>query len=364
MHTLWGHTLVQTVRTCLFRGQQPWVCRVCVCVCVCVCVRMSGGKKRSGFQITSVTSDFNQPPAGQSAPSMVLSVLQSAAASCSPQGSSSQPTTPSLKRKYISHDSSGAGAGCSSRFRVVRLAAGGAGGGPYRRGRWTCTDVMERQEGAGFRRVMDTMRHAHSLESLELIGRDLDRGEVHSQDGAHLLAQPIRGRERFGLVLRSGPPSPTHQEPINIRLMDSKEPEQNSTPPPPSPRPRNIPPPLRLDVDAAGRSVLRLSHSQPSSPPAGVFHPTLTPIQTPAVFSLDQTMFNLPGDASSSSNSLMAIDNKIEQAMDLVKSHLMLAVREEVELLREQIRELQEKNQHLERENHILRTLTHNIHNT
>lgn len=44
---------------------------------------------------------------------------------------------------------------------------------------------------------------------------------------------------------------------------------------------------------------------------------------------------------------------------DLVKSHLMLAVREEVELLREQIRELQEKNQHLERENTILRTLSH-----
>uniref|UniRef100_A0A8P4KBD0 Uncharacterized protein n=1 Tax=Dicentrarchus labrax TaxID=13489 RepID=A0A8P4KBD0_DICLA len=47
---------------------------------------------------------------------------------------------------------------------------------------------------------------------------------------------------------------------------------------------------------------------------------------------------------------------------DLVKSHLMLAVREEVELLKEQIRELQERNQQLERENHILRTLTHNIH--
>uniref|UniRef100_A0A3Q1G5B3 TSC22 domain family protein 3 n=1 Tax=Acanthochromis polyacanthus TaxID=80966 RepID=A0A3Q1G5B3_9TELE len=64
---------------------------------------------------------------------------------------------------------------------------------------------------------------------------------------------------------------------------------------------------------------------------------------------------------SSSSNSLTAIDNKIEQAMDLVKSHLMLAVREEVELLREQIRDLQEKNQQLERENHILRALTHNL---
>lgn len=43
---------------------------------------------------------------------------------------------------------------------------------------------------------------------------------------------------------------------------------------------------------------------------------------------------------------------------DLVKSHLMLAVREEVELLREQIRELQEKNQHLEQENLLLRAFT------
>ncbi|KAM3589990.1 uncharacterized protein V6R79_001322 [Siganus canaliculatus] len=300
---------------------------------------MSGGaKKKSGFQITSVTSDSHQTPGGQSAPSMLLTVLQSAV-SCSStsQGSSSQPTTPSLRRKLFSHDASGQGAGCSSRFRVVRLAVGGSGssgrGEPYRRGRWTCTDFMERLEGAGFRRVMDTMRHAHSLESLEMIGRDLDRGGVHSQDTAHPLTQPIRGRE-----LWSGPPSPTQSF--------------DSTSPPPSPRLRVIPPPLRLDVDAAGRSVLRLSHSQPSSPPAGPHHQ-----------SLDQTIFSLSGD-SSSSTSLIAIDNKIEQAMDLVKSHLMLAVREEVELLREQIRELQEKNQQLERENHILRTLTHTIRKT
>ncbi|XP_039996162.1 TSC22 domain family protein 4 [Xiphias gladius] len=335
---------------------------------------MSGGKKRSGFQITSVTSDLNQTPAGQSAPSMVLTILQSeASSSCSPQGSSSQPTTPSLKRKYISHDALGQGAGSTSRFRVVRLAMGGTGssgrGEPYRRGRWTCTDfATERQEGAGFRWVMDSMRHAHSLESLEIIGRDRDRGGVHSQDTAHLLGQPIRGREEAGLVLRSGPPSPTHQEPINIRLLDRKKPIGvqgfDSTPPPLSPRPRNIPPPLQLDVDATGRSVLRLSHSQPSPPPAGSYRPNLTPIKTPAAFTLDQTIFNLPEDDSTSSNSLIAIDNKIEQAMDLVKSHLMQAVREEVELLREQIRELQEKNQQLERENHILRTLTQNIHTT
>ena len=226
---------------------------------MCVCVRMSGGKKRSGFQITSVTSDFNQTPVGQSASSEVLSAIQSAASYS--QGSSSQPTTPSVKRKYVSHDAPGPGVGCSSRFRVVRLAVSGAGGGgrgePYRRGRWTCTEFVERQEGVGFRRVLDTMRHAHSLESLEMIGRDRDRGGVHSQDTAHLLAQPIRGREGAGLVLRSGPPSPTHQEPINIRLLDRTEPMGGQglscSPPPPSPRPRLIPPPLRLDVDAAGR---------------------------------------------------------------------------------------------------------------
>ncbi|XP_061090288.1 mucin-5AC isoform X1 [Conger conger] len=60
---------------------------------------------------------------------------------------------------------------------------------------------------------------------------------------------------------------------------------------------------------------------------------------------------------SGSSNSMIAIDNKIEQAMDLVKTHLMMAVREEVELLREQIKELTERNAQLERENYILRAL-------
>ncbi|XP_066527589.1 putative per-hexamer repeat protein 5 isoform X1 [Hoplias malabaricus] len=61
--------------------------------------------------------------------------------------------------------------------------------------------------------------------------------------------------------------------------------------------------------------------------------------------------------SSGSSSSMIAIDNKIEQAMDLVKAHLMLAVREEVEVLREQIKELLERNAQLERENYILRAL-------
>ncbi|XP_070095878.1 TSC22 domain family protein 1 isoform X6 [Equus przewalskii] len=62
-------------------------------------------------------------------------------------------------------------------------------------------------------------------------------------------------------------------------------------------------------------------------------------------------------DESSSGASVVAIDNKIEQAMDLVKSHLMYAVREEVEVLKEQIKELIEKNSQLEQENNLLKTL-------
>ncbi|XP_054480080.1 TSC22 domain family protein 1-like isoform X1 [Anoplopoma fimbria] len=64
------------------------------------------------------------------------------------------------------------------------------------------------------------------------------------------------------------------------------------------------------------------------------------------------------GDEDSSSGaSVVAIDNKIEQAMDLVKSHLMYAVREEVEVLKEQIKELIERNALLEQENNLLKNL-------
>ncbi|XP_010866191.1 TSC22 domain family protein 4 isoform X2 [Esox lucius] len=341
---------------------------------------MSGGKKRSGFKITSVTSGEAPPPASSSSQSSHSPQSSSqAAASSKPgsshqQGSSSQPTTPRSLRKYNSHDSTGQG----SRFRVVRLGQGH--GEPYRRGRWICTDFLEREEGVGFRRVMDSMRHAHSLESLEGIGLERVGGGagggllghmpalragnlVHSQGTTHLLAQPIGSEgEGFGgfkpLFLHSGPPSPTNLDRSNLRVVDSM-------PPPPSPRPRNIPPPLRLDVDASGRSLLRVSHSQPSSPPLqgkdGTFLPSLTPIQTPSAWSMFGTGgdFHLLGEDSGSNSSMIAIDNKIEQAMDLVKTHLMLAVREEVELLREQIKELSDRNVQLERENYILRTLGH-----
>ncbi|BFZ00497.1 hypothetical protein BsWGS_03536 [Bradybaena similaris] len=61
-------------------------------------------------------------------------------------------------------------------------------------------------------------------------------------------------------------------------------------------------------------------------------------------------------DADESGGSTVAIDNKIEQAMDLVKRHLMYAVREEVEILKQQIGEMMERIGQLEYENSILRS--------
>lgn len=63
-----------------------------------------------------------------------------------------------------------------------------------------------------------------------------------------------------------------------------------------------------------------------------------------------------PDDPAKTNPVVNAIDNKIEQAMDLVKSHLMYTVREEVEVLKEKIAELMERIQQLESENNFLRS--------
>uniref|UniRef100_A0A3Q1H764 TSC22 domain family 2 n=1 Tax=Acanthochromis polyacanthus TaxID=80966 RepID=A0A3Q1H764_9TELE len=81
-------------------------------------------------------------------------------------------------------------------------------------------------------------------------------------------------------------------------------------------------------------------------------------LPNPAVNTLFGIHITMDVDEDSASGaSVVAIDNKIEQAMDLVKSHLMYAVREEVEVLKEQIKELYERNSVLERENAVLKSL-------
>ncbi|KAM5163081.1 TSC22 domain family protein 2 [Mantella aurantiaca] len=102
---------------------------------------------------------------------------------------------------------------------------------------------------------------------------------------------------------------------------------------------------------------------QPSMPLISEKSFVKVPITDTLTNPLHLPVFGLPipvdgEDDSSSSANVVAIDNKIEQAMDLVKSHLMYAVREEVEVLKEQIKELIEKNSTLERENALLKSLS------
>ena len=162
--------------------------RVCVCETNCVCVRMS--VTRRSFEVISVTSDYAGTLGSQSGGSS--------------QGKSSQPSSSSLLRS-------------SSRFRVIRLATGRAE--PYCRGRWTCRDFLESEEGAGLRRMMESMRHAHSLESLDIIRQlPLRKGE-----GLHVLSQrPIKTDMRPFRGL----------QPIRLPLLDSNQPIEDSALPP------------------------------------------------------------------------------------------------------------------------------------
>ncbi|XP_028840039.1 TSC22 domain family protein 3-like [Denticeps clupeoides] len=73
---------------------------------------------------------------------------------------------------------------------------------------------------------------------------------------------------------------------------------------------------------------------------------------------LEGDVVSVKMDNSASGCSVVAVDNKIDEAIDLVKSHVMFAVREEVEVLKKQVRELSERNVNLERENSLLRMLT------
>uniref|UniRef100_P62500-3 Isoform 3 of TSC22 domain family protein 1 n=1 Tax=Mus musculus TaxID=10090 RepID=P62500-3 len=105
--------------------------------------------------------------------------------------------------------------------------------------------------------------------------------------------------------------------------------------------------PQTMSGDSGGMSAVSDGSSSSLAAPASLFPLKVLPLTTPLV----------DGEDESSGASVVAIDNKIEQAMDLVKSHLMYAVREEVEVLKEQIKELIEKNSQLEQENNLLKTL-------
>ncbi|XP_026998234.1 TSC22 domain family protein 2 isoform X2 [Tachysurus fulvidraco] len=116
-----------------------------------------------------------------------------------------------------------------------------------------------------------------------------------------------------------------------------------------------VPEQSRRKSDAAASAPLIAAVKESGKP---LITEELPLIPNPGVNSLFGIPIPIDGDEDSASGaSVVAIDNKIEKAMDLVKSHLMYAVREEVEVLKEQIKELCERNSVLERENAVLKSL-------
>ncbi|KAM4678482.1 TSC22 domain family protein 4-like [Discoglossus pictus] len=253
---------------------------------------MSLGKKRSGFQITSVTSDY-QP----SSPISPVSPLPA-----------ERPLSPS--------PTNGPRSPPTSRFRVVRLDQAPVGGGrTYKRGRWTCVDFYNPEVGSAQRTGA-----GHSLDS------GLPRAAIPRPP--FLLSPGGKGQQAprsQGAPVLGGA---TEQE-IGTQLS-----------PPPDCTPRPVTPVLSPQHD-----------SRPNRVVSDIFNERL--ILARSVFCMGEEN----DYESGSSNSLVAIDNKIEQAMDLVKTHLLFAVREEVEVLKEQIKDLTERNSLLEHENSLLRSL-------
>ncbi|XP_005080487.2 LOW QUALITY PROTEIN: TSC22 domain family protein 4 [Mesocricetus auratus] len=360
---------------------------------------MSGGKKKSSFQITSVTTDYEGPgsPGASDPPASPAPVGPP------PRLPNGEPNPDSGGRGTPRNGSPPPGAP-ASRFRVVKLPQGL--GEPYRRGRWTCVDVYERDlEPPSFGRLLEGIRGAsggtggRSLDSrLELASLGISPPNPPpglSQGPTSWLRPPPTSpgpqARSFtgGLGQLAGPgkakvetaplsASPPQQRPPGPGTGDSAQPlpslrvdagsGSSAAGTPPLSRRRDGPVRLRMELvgpDDTGK--VAPIDSRPNSPAlyfdASLVHASPDPFGAAAAqsLSLARSMLAISGhldsDDDSGSGSLVGIDNKIEQAMDLVKSHLMFAVREEVEVLKEQIRDLAERNAALEQENGLLRAL-------
>ncbi|XP_026518176.1 TSC22 domain family protein 4 [Terrapene carolina triunguis] len=291
---------------------------------------MSGARKKSSFQITSITSEFEPPVAP---PALEL-----------PEDTAAPRNGPP---------------GAASRFRLVKLDQGP--GEPFKRGRWTCLEFYDHDpEHQAVGRLLGAPRHPQSLDSrLELAGLlpkphgyfsppPPPRGHGHSQGTAH-------PGEHLPRSLGGGERTPGSRAHSHVAAMEQSLGVEELL------LPHSLAQRIRREMEERHKVPPR--GSRPSSP-APPFFREGSPVRrgSDPFGGLARSMFAMGGhqdsdDESGSGSSMIAIDNKIEQAMDLVKSHLMFAVREEVEVLREQIKELAERNAALEWENGLLRSL-------
>nr|KAF6491368.1 TSC22 domain family member 4 [Molossus molossus] len=327
---------------------------------------MSGGKKKSSFQITSVTTDYEGPgsPGGPDSPALPVPTGPP------PRLPNGEPN-PEPGGKGTPRNGSPPPGAPASRFRVVKLPQGL--GEPYRRGRWTCVDVYERDlEPPSFGRLLEGIRGAsggtggRSLDSrLELaslgLGAPIPQPGLSQGPTSWLLPPPTSPGPQArsftgglghlavpGKAKVETPPlsaSPPQQRPPEPGAGDSSVGTSRAATPLSSLRMEVEAgvsaagtPPLSRTKDGALRLRMELVapeemgqvppfDSRPSSPAlyffpdASLVHKSPDPFGAAAAqsLSLARSMLAISGqldsDDDSGSGSLVGIDNKIEQAM-------------------------------------------------
>ncbi|XP_005371512.1 TSC22 domain family protein 4 isoform X2 [Microtus ochrogaster] len=318
---------------------------------------MSGGKKKSSFQITSVTTDYEGPgsPGASDPPA------PPAPAGPPPRLPNGEPNPDPGGRGTPRNGSPPPGAP-ASRFRVVKLPQGL--GEPYRRGRWTCVDVYERDlEPPSFGRLLEGIRGAsggtggRSLDSrLELaslgISTPIPQPGLSQGPTSWLRPPPTSPGPQArsftgGLGQLAGPgkakvetpplsASPPQQRPPGSGTGDGSQPQPSLRGEVESGGSAAGTPPLSRRRDGAVRLRMELVgpeemgkvppiDSRPNSPAlyfdASLVHKSPDPFGAAAAqsLSLARSMLVISGhldsDDDSGSGSLVGIDNKIEQAM-------------------------------------------------
>ncbi|XP_043539585.1 TSC22 domain family protein 4 [Chiloscyllium plagiosum] len=250
------------------------------------------GKKKSGFQITSVTSEYEgstggeglrEPPGGEAeavvngdpgvGPSADTELPGKDGRTKPPPATAGQGTAGREVPKETGTMATGTLPGtrsppppapspCGSRFRVVKLDHGL--GEPYRRGRWTCVDLyVDRELDAhGLAKVLAGSRHVNSLDSHPELGALL----------AHRAVSQLRPRPHApksqGSPLGESLPAPG-TDTLHVLLqaartlsLDSPPAPQEKGDPAATPHPANQP----HGAKAGARET--------TSPPTNVKHPS------------------------------------------------------------------------------------------
>ncbi|CAI4224957.1 unnamed protein product [Auanema sp. JU1783] len=250
-------------------------------------------------------------------------------------------------------------------FQVVPMP------GVFTRGRWKCWDYLEprdevqveKKEILEFEKdkgdstpVTDSNANTVSVTPIE-VASDSVTSTCISFD-AVTSSDSIPIRESSTIVVTSVGPAPTtnlHGTPqsLNENLTNFVTPVVHTH------AETVIGCPVIHTVASSSSSDFGQQHIPVSSSATGIA--TLPSVQSTPILRPSETPTQLDDDASSGNNGTLqapnvaAIDNKIEQAMDLVKTHLTFAVREEVEILRQTISDLEMKVAVLESENQLLR---------